>query len=179
VKIPIPDPALSDDSVELRPWTMDDVPAIAAICQDAEIPRWTTVPTPYSEENAREFVSAMTKPDLEDTLGLAVVTKAGEVVGSVTIWIVIPGVLEFGYWLSAEERGRGYMPRALALLARWAVETMEIRRLQLGTIPGNKASERVAEKLGFSRDGLLRSFADQRGDARDVTMWSLLPAEHA
>jgi RimJ/RimL family protein N-acetyltransferase len=56
---------------------------------------------------------------------------------------------------------------------------MEIRRLQLGTIPGNKASERVAEKLGFSRDGLLRSFADQRGDARDVTMWSLLPGELA
>jgi RimJ/RimL family protein N-acetyltransferase len=54
---------------------------------------------------------------------------------------------------------------------------MEIRRLQLGTIPGNSASERVAEKTGFAREGVLRSYADQRGDARDVTMWSLLPSE--
>ncbi|MCA1838359.1 MAG: GNAT family N-acetyltransferase, partial [Actinobacteria bacterium] len=163
MKIPIPDPPLRDDAVALRPWKMSDVPVIAAICQDAEIPRWTTVPRPYSEQNAREFVLAMTSSDLENTLALAIVTKAGEVVGSLTMWIVTPGVVEFGYWVSAEERGRGYMPRALLLLARWTVDTMDIRRLQLGTIPGNSASERVAEKTGFSREGVLRSFADQRG----------------
>jgi len=156
---------------------MGDVPAIAAICQDAEIARWTTVPTPYSDEDARQFVTEMTSPDLEDALGLAIVTQAGEVAGAITMWIVIPGVVEFGYWVSAGARGRGYMPRALMLLAGWAVETMEIRRVQLGTIPGNTASERVAEKTGFSREGVLRSFADQRGDARDVTMWSLLSGE--
>jgi RimJ/RimL family protein N-acetyltransferase len=156
---------------------MADVPAIVAICQDPEIPRWTTVPTPYADENAREFVAEMTRPDLEDTLGLAVVTLTGEAVGSLAMWMVTPGVLEFGYWLSPGERGRGYMPRALSLLVRWAVDTMEIRRLQLGTISGNIASERVAEKMGFSREGVLRSFADQRGDARDVIMWSLLPSE--
>ena len=177
MKIPIPDPPLSDDAVALRPWTMSDVPAIAAICQDAEIPRWTTVPTPYSDENAREFVLGMTSRDLEDTLALAIVTKTGDVVGSLTMWIVTPGVVEFGYWVSAEERGRGYVPRALLLLAGWAVGTMDIRRLQLGTIPGTRASERVAEKTGFSREGVLRSFANQRGDARDVIMWSLLPGE--
>jgi hypothetical protein len=66
MRIPIPDPPLSDDTVALRPWTADDVPAIAAICQDAEIPRWTIVPTPYSDEDARGFVPAMTSPDLED-----------------------------------------------------------------------------------------------------------------
>src|SRR6476646_9303611 len=177
MKIPIPDPPLSDDTVALRPWKMDDVPAITAICQDAEIPRWTTIPTPYSDEHAREFVARMTRPDLEDTLALAIVTMGGEVVGALTMWIVTPGVVEFGYWLSAKERGRGYMTRALALLARWAVATMDIRRLQLGTIPGNTASERVAEKVGFTSEGVLRSFVDQRGDPRDVMMWSLLPRE--
>jgi RimJ/RimL family protein N-acetyltransferase len=177
MKIPIPAPSLSDDMIALRPWSMDDVPAIAAICQDAEIPRWTTVPTPYSEENAREFVLEMTAPDLENTLGLAIISQPDEVAGSLAMWIVTPGVVEFGYWVSAEARGRGYAPRALLLLAGWAVDTMEIRRLQLGTISGNSASERVAEKTGFSREGVLRSYADQRGDARDVTMWSLLPSE--
>ena len=177
MKIPIPDPSLKDDTIALRPWSMEDVPAITAICQDAEIPRWTTVPTPYTEDNAREFVSEMTAPDLEKTLGLAIISQADEVAGSLSMWIVMRGVVEFGYWVSPEARGRGYAPRALLLLAGWAVNTMEIRRLQLRTIPGNSASERVAEKTGFSRDGILRSYADQRGDARDVTMWSLLPSE--
>ena len=76
MKIPIPDPSLKDDTIALRPWSMEDVPAITAICQDAEIPRWTTVPTPYTEDNAREFVSEMTAPDLEKTLGLAIISQA-------------------------------------------------------------------------------------------------------
>ena len=177
MKIAIPDPSLRNDVIALRPWSMEDVPAITAICQDAEIPRWTTVPTPYSEENAREFVSKMTAPDLENTLGLAIISQPVEVAGSLAMWIVMPGVVEFGYWVSHHARGRGYAPRALLLLAGWAVNTMEVRRLQLETIPGNSASERVAEKTGFSREGILRSYADQRGDARDVTMWSLLPSE--
>jgi RimJ/RimL family protein N-acetyltransferase len=177
MKIPYPDPPLSDDAIALRPWTIDDVPAITAACQDPEVPRWTTVPTPYTEEHAREFVLSMSRPDLDDTLGLAIETPGSPAVGSITIWIVTAGVVEFGYWLSPKARGRGYMPRALFLLSRWTVSALEVRRLQLGTIPGNSASERVAEKAGFSREGVLRSLASQRGEARDVLMWSLLPSE--
>ena len=44
-----------------RPYTEDDAPAVAAACQDPEIPRWTTVPIPYSDEDARQFVAAVTQ----------------------------------------------------------------------------------------------------------------------
>ena len=49
--------------------------------------------------------------------------------------------------------------------------------MQLGTFPGNVASERVAEKSGFAREGVLRSWLEQRGERRDVTMWSRLPGD--
>ena len=98
-------------------------------------------------------------------------------VGSITIFLVKPQVAEFGYWAAPEARGRGYTPCALRLFARWALDELKLARLQLGTIPGNIASERVAEKVGFTREGVLCAFLDQHGERRDVTMWSLLPGE--
>ena len=72
VQIPVPDPPLRDDAVVLRPWSLDDVPAVTAACQDPEIPRWTTVPTPYAEEDARLWLESVTNPETEDRLGLTV-----------------------------------------------------------------------------------------------------------
>jgi RimJ/RimL family protein N-acetyltransferase len=153
------------------------VSAVVAACQDPEIPRWTMVPTPYSEDDAREFLDHVTK-GLEDQLNLAMTRVDDDSpIGSITIWLVKPGVAEFGYWTAREARGQGYTPRALRLFSRWALDELKLPRLQLGTIPGNRASERVAEKVGYSREGVLRSYLDQRGERRDVLMWSLLPGE--
>jgi RimJ/RimL family protein N-acetyltransferase len=178
VQIPIPDPPLGDDAVVLRPWSLDDVPAVTAACQDPEIARWTTVPAPYREEDARLWLESVTNPEAQDRLALAMTRAAdGALVGSISLWIVRPGVAEFGYFAVAGFRGRGYTTRALRLLAAWALDQLKLPRLQLGTLPGNTSSERVAEKAGFRREGILRSYIEQRGERRDVLMWSLLPDE--
>jgi RimJ/RimL family protein N-acetyltransferase len=178
VRIPPPDPPLRDDLVALRPWTFDDVDAVTRACQDPEIPRWTMVPTPYTEADAREWLRQITDPAIEDHLALAMTTSDGRgFVGSMSLFMIKPGVGEFGYWAAPEARGRGYTSRALRLLARWTFDELRLPRLQLGTLPGNTSSERVAEKAGFSREGVLRSYLDQRGERRDVLMWSLLPGE--
>jgi RimJ/RimL family protein N-acetyltransferase len=136
------------------------------------------VPVPYTEDDARDWLTSVTDPAIEDHLALAMVTSdRGDFVGSMSLFIVKQGVAEFGYWAAPEARGRGYTSRALRLLARWALDELKLPRLQLGTLPGNTASERVAEKAGFSREGVLRSYLDQRGERRDVLMWSLLPGE--
>ena len=44
------------DGLLLRPWRMDDAPALAVACEDPEIARWLPmIPSPYTEETAREF----------------------------------------------------------------------------------------------------------------------------
>jgi RimJ/RimL family protein N-acetyltransferase len=180
VPLSFPDPPLGDDVVTLRPWSLDDVDAVTKACQDPDVARWTTVPTPYTEADAIAYLRAVIDPGLEHQLNFAVVRRDdGEVVGSLTLTIVKPQVAEVGYWTAAEVRGRGYMPRAVRLLARWAFAELGLPRLQLGTFPGNRSSERVAEKLGFVSEGVLRSYMDQRGERRDVRMWSLLPGELA
>lgn len=178
MQIPRPDPPLRDELVALRPWSLDDVVAVTRACQDPEISRWTMMPTPYSETDAREWLLKATDPAIEDHLPLAITTSdGGQFVGSMSLFMIKRDVGEFGYWAAPEARGRGYTTRALLLLARWALDELQLPRLQLGTLPGNTASERVAEKAGFSREGVLRSYLDQRGERRDVLMWSLLAGE--
>jgi RimJ/RimL family protein N-acetyltransferase len=178
VHIPQPDPPLQDDVVRLRRWTLDDVPAVTRACQDPEIPRWTTIPSPYTEADARVYIEAVTDPSREDQVNFAVtLISDGALLGSIGLWIIKPNVGEIGYWTAAEARGHGYTPRAVRLLSKWAFEELNLARLQLGTFPGNRPSERVAEKVGYTSEGVLRSYMEQRGERRDVRMWSLLPGD--
>ena len=170
-----PDPPLGDELVELRPWLDRDVPAIVAACNDPETARWTTVPSPYSEADARTWLERCATAWSEGAAPLAVIDRAsGDVAAAITLWLH-SRVGELGYWAAPAFRGRGYVPRAVQLLCSWGFDELELPRMQLGTFIGNTASERVAEKSGFSREGVLRAWLEQRGERRDVTMWSRLP----
>jgi RimJ/RimL family protein N-acetyltransferase len=161
---------LEDDVVRLRPFEDGDVPAIAAACQDPEIPRWTAVPSPYTEADARQWLES----DEEESF--AVVDKqSDELLGSIGVRYFDGGIGEVGYWVKREARGRGVATRALGLIARWALVDKGLGRFQLRADVANEASQRVAEKAGFVREGVLRSALAFKGERRDVVMYSLVP----
>lgn len=87
--------------------------------------------------------------------------------------------MQVGYWVKREARGRGVATRALRLLSRWAFDELGARRVQLIAQPENLASQRVAEKAGFQREGLLRAYAELKGRRPDFHMYSLLPGDLA
>jgi RimJ/RimL family protein N-acetyltransferase len=160
---------LEDDVVRLRPFEEGDVPAIAAACQDPEIPRWTAVPSPYTEADARAWLES------GEEESFAVVDRAtDELLGSIGVRYFDDGIGEVGYWVKREARGRGVATRALGLVARWALVDKELGRFQLRADVGNEASQRVAEKAGFVREGVLRSSLVHKGERRDVIMYSLV-----
>ena len=160
---------LEDDVVRLRPFEEGDVPAIVAACQDPEIPRWTAVPSPYTEADARAWLES----DEEESF--AVVDRASdELLGSIGVRHLDGGIGEVGYWVKREARGRGVATRALGLVARWALVDKGLGRFQLRADVANEASQRVAEKAGFVREGVLRSSLVHRGERRDVIMYSLV-----
>jgi RimJ/RimL family protein N-acetyltransferase len=82
-----------------------------------------------------------------------------------------------GYWLRPEGRGRGAATEALRLVSRWAFEALGIERLNLITDPENTASQRVAERAGFVREGVLRAWHPTRTGRRDSVMFSLLRSD--
>jgi RimJ/RimL family protein N-acetyltransferase len=168
---------LRDADLELRAWSADDVPSLVQCCNDAEIQRWIhVIPRPYTEADARAFVRGEVTGIGERQFAI---TESGRVVGSIGL-----GVNErlhsghIGYWCAAGARGRGLTTRALRLLCRHALDDLQLDRLELITDPDNLASQRVAEKVGFRREGVLRShLPDRTGGRRDSVMFSLLPGE--
>jgi len=167
---------LLDGDIKLRPWTLDDVPAIVAACNDAEIHHWIpAVPSPYTEADARAFVEGEV-PGI-GTQQFAI-TQDGRVVGSIGMGVNNARTGHIGYWCAREARGRGITTRALRLLSKHALEDLRLERLELITDPDNHASQRVAEKVGFQREGVLRShLTHPDGRRRDSVMFSLLPGE--
>src|SRR3954451_22771807 len=127
-EIPLPDPPLDDGTVALRPWRATDLIPLVQACQDPEIPRWTAVPSPYGERDAREYL-ARAEVDRRSgrELGLAVVDPSDErLLGSCGLarfdWH--DHKVEVGYWVAATARGRSVGSRATALLSRWAIRTL-------------------------------------------------------
>lgn len=182
-----PDPPLSDGTIALRLWREEDVPAIAAACNgDEEISRWLDrIPQPYREEHARAWLRVCVEGWASGrSLPFAVVdAESGELLGSIHVHRLPEedGVGEVGYWVARPARGRRVATRAVRLVARWALAEVGIARLQLRTDVDNAASQRVAERAGFRREGVLRScrFNPRRGRRVDFALYSLLPGELA
>jgi ribosomal-protein-alanine N-acetyltransferase len=172
---------LSDGVVRLRLMAESDLPDVIAAVQDPQIPRWTTVPHPYGEEEARQW-RRMATTGIEggtDLPTLIVDAEGGGLLGAVGIHGVDPasGRCSAGYWVAAAARGRGVATRGLRLLTRYAFEELAVQRVELWIDPDNVASLGVAEAVGFTREGLLRSFMPIQGKRRDMLMYSLLPHE--
>jgi RimJ/RimL family protein N-acetyltransferase len=170
---------LRGDGIVLRTWRIDDAPAVAAACQDPEIPRWIPfVPSPYTEEDARAYVQdCIDAPEQRHPFAIADPVDDC-VLGSIDMGVNAMQTGHVGYWIASEARGRGVCTAALRALARWALEDLGLGRVELLTDPDNIGSQRVAEKVGFRREGVLRSHLVHRdGRRRDSVMFSLLPGE--
>ena len=89
------------------------------------------------------------------------------------------GVAEVGYWVAPEVRGRGVCTRAVRLISRWVLERPGMERLQLRADEENAASRKVAEKAGFTQEGILRSsrYNPRLGRRINFVVFSLLRRE--
>lgn len=165
---------LRDGDLVLRPWKAADAPALVAACNDPEITRWIPViPSPYTEADALAFIRGEVIPEHSFA-----VTLSGVVIGSIGMSVNSSQTGHIGYWCARESRGRGLTPRALLLVCCFGFDELDLGRLELITEPENQPSQRVAEKVGFKREGVLRSHTlHPDGSRHDSVMFSLLPGE--
>jgi len=145
---------LTDGVLTLRPPAEADVEALYVAAQDPEIPRWTSVPSPYTREHAREFVGR-SDPRVRSFLGFVDDELAGSF--SLLELDLEAGYGEIGYWVSAPARGRGVASRAVTLLRDYGVRELGLNRIELIIHTGNQASLRVGERTGFLDTGERRS----------------------
>jgi RimJ/RimL family protein N-acetyltransferase len=182
--IAVPDPPLTDGVVTLRQWEAADVPTLVeCIDGDEGMTRWMdAIPQPYLDVEAHAWIEQASSYWHSGTSAPFAVTDAqtGAVLGGVGFgWVGDERVGEVGYWLRSDARGRGLTARAVCLVARWAFAELGCERLQLRADADNFASQRVAEKAGFAREGVLRSVHFNPREQRrvDFVMFSLLPSD--
>ena len=184
---PLPQGPLRTRRLVLRPWREAEIPAVFAICQDPEVQRWTTVPSPYLMKDAEWFVrehapSGFRTGD-EATFGVFV-ADTGQIAGSIGltgITTLVQGrgvrTAEIGYWANPDTRGRGYITEAVREVVRWAFEEVRLGRVVWQAFDGNAASRRVIEKVGFTIVGRQRASHDHHGVPRDMWLADILPGE--
>ncbi len=179
--IEFPVEGIADEAIRLRLRAESDEPAMIAALQDPEIPRWTRVPENYDERAAAEWTLERRRQQ-ETGEGLHLVIADAEndrFLGSIGIHDIdrAEGRCNIGYYLAREARGRGLMTRAVRMLSRWAFENLPVDRIEIPVMAGNGASRSVAERAGYTFEGILRSHTVIKERRHDMAMHSLLRGE--
>lgn len=172
-RIQLPGDPLIEAETALRPWRDTDLPDLVAACQDPEIVRWTRVPENYGANDAKAYLLQRYDMMFAGVAAPFAVVRAPdeEVVGSISLLRIAweHQRAEVGYWLAREARGRGHATRAVRLISAWGFVALELERIDLLAATGNRPSQAVAERSGFTREAVLRSyFEGSRGREDDV-----------
>jgi RimJ/RimL family protein N-acetyltransferase len=178
-RIVLPGDPLVEDDTALRAWRDSDLQPLVVACQDPEISRWTRVPYPYGSADARAYLLSR-----HDSLHagiaapFAIVSAADRdhLLGSISLmrfsWQHARA--EVGYWLAKEARGRGHVTRAVRLVTAWGFRSLGLERIDLLAATENPASQRVAERCGFTREAVLRSYLQGKEGRQDMVAYGLL-----
>jgi RimJ/RimL family protein N-acetyltransferase len=113
----------------------------------------------------------------DEAATFAICDATGSCVGHVFVNLTGMRRGSVGYWLLPEARGQGLASRAVKLVSRWALRDLDLARLALLTETANRQSQRVAERSGFQREGVLRSYTEIDGRRIDNVSFSLLPGD--
>jgi len=182
-RVPIfPETRIEADRVVLRPFGEADVEGNRLACSDELTQYWTSVPRPYTAEGSRDWCLLLSK-EIRDT-GEGVVFAIAEretdrYLGTIdlkkTDWQ--SRTAEVGYLCAPWARGHGYITESLRALAGWLLGEQGFERLELKAAPENRASQRVAQRCGFTREGVLRGAGIVATGRVDLILYSLLRRE--
>ena len=163
-------------AVRLRTWTLADAPALAKLINNKKVQDNLRdgLPFPYSEEDAKVFLSAVLASDPDQNLAFAIEAD-GELIGSISATRCANihfRTAELGYYLGESYWGKGFATEAVRQICDYIYRNTDIIRIFAEPFAYNTASCRVLEKAGFQLEGLLRSNAVKNGRILDMKMYA-------
>ncbi len=161
--------ALRDGTVSVLPVDRSVAHLMVAASHDPDVTRWTQIPEGLTVLDASLITAGWSVPS-ERIARFRVCPDGLQAMGLISLWFNVDDEPEVGYWLLPEARGHGVATTAVALVCSWAFDVCELPLLQVTTLPGNTASERVAEKCGFVAAGSVQR--DIKGTTCTLRLWS-------
>lgn len=169
---------LTTDRLVLRAPSESDIDAITEACQDPDIQRWTTVPSPYARADAEEFVRLVGGWWADGSETVWALRRDDVLVGMIGLHDIVShragGRAEIGFWVTPAARGRGLVVEAASAVIGWGFQELGLARIEWRAVAGNVPSARAARALGFRYEGLLRQAFASGGRREDSWVAGLL-----
>jgi RimJ/RimL family protein N-acetyltransferase len=172
------------DVVAIRPYRPSDVPLLLEAVQESmkELHEW--LPWCHPQYNVHDSAEFMATRDAEwrdgEHYSFVIHARAnGFFLGGVGINFInrVHSFANLGYWVRTRATSHGVATAAVRLAAEFAFQELKFNRLEIITGVGNTASQRVAEKVGAAREGILRRRLLLYGEPRDAVLFSLIPED--
>ena len=166
---------------KIRRWELSDARDLATALSNKKLQDNLRdgLPYPYTEQDGKEFISAMLAANENDTFAFAI-TVNGKVIGSIGAFRqtnIHNKTAELGYYIAEEYWGKGIMTEAVKQLCDYVFSHTDIIRIYAEPFSYNIGSCRVLEKAGFQYEGTLRSNALKNGNVLDMKMYSKLKTQ--
>ncbi|HEY2947020.1 MAG TPA: GNAT family N-acetyltransferase [Micromonosporaceae bacterium] len=173
---------VSTPRLHVRPLAADDAPGVAEIFADKQTQRWLPFPREFGEIEGLAWCTDMAaeRRDSGDGDHYGIIRREDDrLVGCLwtkrTDWV--GRVTEVSYAVAPDVRGFGLAAEAVDALAIALILEHGFQRVELRVAPGNTASRRVAEKAGFTYEGLLRNAGHVHSGRVDLEVWSFVVAD--
>jgi ribosomal-protein-serine acetyltransferase len=172
-------PATRTGAAGIRFYAPADAPALVAAAREstADVFPWLPWCHPeYSLAEARLWIEAQIQAREQRLAFEFVITEGDRFAGGCGLNQINPlyQVANLGYWVRSSSAGRGVAPAAVGAVARWAFANTELQRIEILVAVGNRRSQRVAEKAGAQREGMLRSRLLLHARSHDAVVYSLV-----
>jgi len=176
-----------DEDITLRLPDLTDAPELFTLFEQNRdhLTEWQDWPNRIKTlENCQEFILRLEGDYAEGNAVDSLIIFQGKIVGMCTLTKIVPLLrkAEIGYWIAEEYEGKGIVSRSCRGLIAYAFETKELNRLMLkfkhvSEDNENIRSRWVAERLGFTQEGILRQDGMTKGQMMDMVIYSLLADE--
>ncbi|MFQ5571418.1 MAG: GNAT family N-acetyltransferase [Rhodothermales bacterium] len=174
----------SDENVVIRPYVESDVDALYEAVRESvdEVGRWLSWCHPaYSRAESVAWIASRRGAWAKgEAYGFGIFDTRSEMfLGGCGLnhFNHLHQFANLGYWIRTSQAGRGIATAAAQLVARFGFEALGLVRVEIVVSVANLASQRVAEKLGATREGVLRNRLIQRDGVTDSVMFSLIPED--
>jgi [ribosomal protein S5]-alanine N-acetyltransferase len=166
---------LECDCCVLRPWRAGDETSLVRHADDRDV--WVNLrdqfPHPYTQSDADGWIAFASSQSPPTSLAIEVESQA---VGGVSLRLhddVERVSAEIGYWLGRAFWNRGVMTDAVRAMTRYGFEQFALTRVYAMPFAANAPSQRVLEKAGYVREGILRRSAIKDGLVTDQMLFAI------
>ena len=173
-------PTLQTERLTLRRFRLTDVDDVLEFANDEEWQRFLVpLPYPYERVHAEQFVAKSFLKDWKSHPTFAIVLD-DTVIGEINLSInKSHQTAEMGYAIARRHWGNGYATETVRAVVDWTFETLCLAKIHAVAIVDNKRSWRVMERIGMTREGVLRSEVpgSESGQRHNMAYYGILREE--